>query len=54
MKNWKVYFTNWEYSVADNLVEAEFETEDEAWNWVEENDWQLGAEEAFEVREVKE
>ena len=49
MKMWKVYFTNWEYSVADGLVEAEFATEEEAWAWVEAHDNDLSCEEAYEV-----
>lgn len=51
---YRVYFTNWELSVADEIVRFECETEQEAWNWVDAHEWELGAEEAFEVREVSE
>ena len=49
MKTWKVYFTNWEYSIADEIIEAEFTTEEAAWAWVEANEYKLGEEEAYEV-----
>lgn len=49
---WKVFFTNWEYSVVDGLVRYECDSEEKAWAWVDAHEWELGAEENFEVERV--
>ena len=54
MKEWKVYFTNWEYGLADALKdddwEYEAETEDEAWDWIENHEGMLTEyEESYDV-----
>jgi hypothetical protein len=42
MKNWKVYFENYQYGLGDALKdndwEYEAETEEEAWAWIEANE----------------
>lgn len=45
MKDWKVYYCNWEYGLGDALLhddwEYETDSEEDAWKWIDEHEGQL-------------